>query len=78
MDEPRSGATMVSELRDLARLRWRENAARLRRRESWRHMYAAFMLGIALVVCALLLVEIAAQHITERDRTAIEGALHGE
>jgi hypothetical protein len=77
MDQPRSGAPM-DQLRELARLRWRQNSDRLQRRETWRRMYAAFALGVALVVCALLLVEIAAQRIAGPTTQQIEKGLSNE
>jgi hypothetical protein len=77
MDQPATGAPM-DQLRELARLRWRENSDRLQRRETWRGMYAAFALGVALVVCALLLVEIAAQRIAGPATQQIEKGLGHE
>jgi hypothetical protein len=41
-------------------------------------MYAIFFLSIAVTLCALLAIEIIAQRVTAPERTAIEGALHGE
>ena len=69
---------MSDPLRTLARHRWQENSERMQRRETWRRMYALFFLSLAVTLCALLVVEIVAQHITAHDRAAIEGALHGE
>jgi len=68
----------MNDLRELARVRWRENSDRRQRVESWRRMYALFFLSLAVTLCALLAVEIIAQHVTAHDRAAIEGALHGE
>ena len=69
---------MSSPLRTLARHRWQQNAEHKQRRETWRRMWALFFLALGATMCLLLTVKIVAQHVTERDRTAIEGALHGE
>jgi hypothetical protein len=69
---------MTDNLRETARTRWRQNNEGLRRREAMRRMWALFFLSLGATMCLLLTVKIVAQHITEGDRTAIEGALHGE
>jgi hypothetical protein len=69
---------MTSPLRTLARHRWQQNAEHQRRREAWRRLWTLFFLALAVTLSGLLTVKIVAQKITERDRAAIEGALHGE
>jgi len=70
---------MSSPLRTLARHRWQQNAEHQRRREAWRRMWTLFFLALGLTMCGLLTVKIAAQHVTERDRGAIErGLRHGD
>jgi FtsH-binding integral membrane protein len=69
---------MSSPLRTLARHRWQQNAEHRQRREAMRRMWTLFFLALAVTLCGLLTIKIVAQHVTERDRTAIEGALHGE
>jgi hypothetical protein len=75
MDEPAAGAPMVSELRELARRRWTRNSELQQRRETWRRMYAAFFLGVALVVLGLLLVETTARRIAGPTAQQIEKGL---
>jgi hypothetical protein len=66
----------MSDLRNLARHRWQQNAEHQRRRESMRRMWALFFLSLGATMCLLLTVKIVAQRVTERDRTAIEEGLH--
>jgi len=66
---------MSDPLRTLARHRWQQNAEHMRRRESWRRMFALFFLSLAVTLSGLLAVKIVARHVTERDRAAIERGL---
>jgi len=69
---------MSSPLRTLARRRWQQNAEHKQRRDAMRRLWSLFFLALGVTLCGLLAVKIVAQHVTERDRTAIEGALHGQ
>jgi hypothetical protein len=75
MDEPPRAGTPMDQLRELARLRWRENSDRLQRRETWRRMYALFFLSLAATLCVLLVVEIVAQRIAGPTAQQIEKGL---
>jgi hypothetical protein len=66
----------MSDLRNLARHRWQQNAEHQRRRESMRRLWSLFFLALGCTMCILLTFKIAAQKITAQDRAAIEEGLH--
>ena len=66
---------MTDPLRTLARTRWRQDNEALRRREGMRRMWSLFFLALAVTMCGLLTVKIAAQHIAGPTAQQIEKGL---
>jgi len=65
----------MSDLRNLARRRWRENNLRAIRLTAWRRFLSAFLFGIAITTLAVLTISTVAQRAAQPTTTEIERGL---